>query len=176
MNKKDILVTERCILRKVKKEDASPMFSNWASDKEVTKYLTWPTHESVEVTNQIIDYWLEEEHKPNTHRFMITLKGNDEPIGSIDVVKYIEGVPEIGYCLSRKYWNKGYMSEVCKAFVDYLFELGFNKILIEAAEDNIGSNRIIQKCGFSFTHKINLEHHSALKNDPIVVNCYEIRK
>ena len=33
------LVTDNCVLRKVKKEDAEPMFRNWASDPEVTKYL-----------------------------------------------------------------------------------------------------------------------------------------
>ena len=28
-------------------EDAEAMHRNWASDKEVTRYLTWPLHETV---------------------------------------------------------------------------------------------------------------------------------
>ena len=48
------LYTDRLILRPFELEDAQAMFDNWASDPEVTKYLTWPTHESVETTKRII--------------------------------------------------------------------------------------------------------------------------
>ena len=41
--------TDRLLLRKPKKEDAEPMFKNWASDEEVTKYMTWISHENIEV-------------------------------------------------------------------------------------------------------------------------------
>ena len=48
------LATDRLTLRRFEIEDAENMFYNWASDPEVTKYLTWPTHKSVEVTELII--------------------------------------------------------------------------------------------------------------------------
>lgn len=172
----NILITNRCILRKVRKEDAEPMFDNWANDKEVTKYLTWNPHENVENTKQIINQWLKEEDDPRTIRFIITLKDSDEPVGSIDIVRYIDDNPEIGYCLSKKYWNQGIMSEVCKAFVKYLFDIGFKKIYINAMEDNIGSNRVIEKCGFKFIKKERLEHQSFCKPEPGTINCYELVK
>ena len=168
------LATDKCVLRKVKKEDAEPMFKNWASDPEVTKYLTWPPHENIDSTNKIIDRWIEEEKDPRTIRFVITLKNSDEPIGSIDVVGYIEDNPEIGYCLSRKYWNQGLMTEVCKAFSKYLFDIGFKKVLIKAVVENIGSNRVIDKCGFKFTHQEHFQHQSSFKSNPVTLNCYEL--
>ena len=170
------LVTDKCILRKIKKEDAEPMFRNWASDPEVTKYLTWPSHESIEITNKVINRWAEEEKDPKTIRFVITLRNSDEPIGSIDVVGYIEDNPEIGYCLSRKYWNQGLMTETCKAFSKYLFDIGFEKVLIKAVVENIGSNRVIEKCDFKFTHQEHLEHQSSFKPNPVTLNCYELVK
>lgn len=170
------LITDKCVLRKVKKEDAEPMFRNWANDPEVTKYLTWNPHENIEVTKKIIDSWLEEENNPKTFRFMIALKDSDELIGSIDVVHYIDGDPEIGYCLSKKYWNQGLMTEACKAFIKYLFGIGFTKVLIKAVVENIGSNRVIEKCGFKFTHQEHLEHQSSFKSNPATVNCYELIK
>ena len=170
------LVTDNCVLRKVKKEDAEPMFRNWASDPEVTKYLTWNPHENIEVTKMIINHWLEEEKDSKTIRFVITLKDCGEPIGCIDVVNYIEDNPEIGYCLSRKYWNKGLMTEACKVFIKYLFDIGFTKVLIKAVVENIGSNRVIEKCGFKFTHQEHLEHQSAFKAEPATLNCYELVK
>ena len=42
--------TERLILRPFRESDVEPMFRNWASDPEVTKFMTWPVHESVAVT------------------------------------------------------------------------------------------------------------------------------
>ena len=44
--------TKRLLLRRFTVADADKMFENWASDPEVTRYLMWPTHESVEVTKQ----------------------------------------------------------------------------------------------------------------------------
>lgn len=54
-----IIETERLILRPFRTEDAEPMFRNWASDPEVTKFLTWPTHESVEVSKGVVGSWCE---------------------------------------------------------------------------------------------------------------------
>ena len=42
--------TDRLILRRFRLEDAEDMYANWASDPEVARFLTWPTHSSVEVT------------------------------------------------------------------------------------------------------------------------------
>lgn len=30
------------------------MYANWASDPEVARFLTWPTHSSVEVTKSLL--------------------------------------------------------------------------------------------------------------------------
>lgn len=174
--KLNFIETERLLLRKIKETDAEPMFRNWASDPEVTKYMTWNSHENMEVTKTIINHWLEEEKDPKTIRFIITLKNIDEPIGSIDVVHYIDGDPEIGYCLSKKYWNQGLMTEACKVFIKYLFDIGFTKVLIKAVVENIGSNRVIEKCGFKFTHQEHLEHQSSFKSNPVTLNCYELIK
>ena len=52
--RKKTIETERTILREFKLGDEYEMFSNWASDPEVVKYLTWPIHENIEVTRSII--------------------------------------------------------------------------------------------------------------------------
>ena len=128
MNKKSTIETERIILREFKLGDEYEMFSNWANDPEVVKYLTWPIHENIEVTRSIIQSWVNQYQDPKTIRFGITLKDTGELVGGIDVVHYIDGVPEVGYCLAKKCWNKGIMTEVFSAFRDYLFTLGFTII------------------------------------------------
>ena len=44
--------TPRLILRRFTLEDAPAMYRNWASDPEVTKFLTWPAHSSVEISGR----------------------------------------------------------------------------------------------------------------------------
>lgn len=50
--------TDRLILRRFEQSDARAMYDNWASDDEVTKYLTWPTHTDVTVTERILGEWV----------------------------------------------------------------------------------------------------------------------
>lgn len=160
------LETERLILRKLKAGDEVAMFNGWCSDPEVTKYVTWSVHKDISVTKALLDMWLKQYDDPKTERFGIVLKQTNELIGAIDVVDYINGVPEIGYTISRKYWNQGYMTEACKAFINYLFSRGYEKLTIEAEVNNIGSNRVIQKCGFKYLYQ------GESKNT--IVNWYEI--
>lgn len=170
---KTTLETNRLILRPFEYTDAGAMFNNWASDDEVTKYLTWPTHKSVEDTKYILDLWIKQYEKPERINFAITLKETNELIGGIDVVGYIDKTPVIGYNLSRKYWNNGYMSEACKAVVNYLFSLGYDTIRIDAAKENLASNKVIQKCGGIFIEEYN--DYLPLKDKYMVINKYIIK-
>lgn len=168
------LVTERLILRPWGISDARDMFYGWANDEEVTKYLTWNAHDDIEITKAVVASWVEQYQKPERINFAIELKETGKLIGCIDVVGYIDGVPVIGYVLSRQYWNKGYMSEAAKCVIEFLFSLGHSKILIDADKNNIGSNKVIQKCGGIFL-KEEIEERP-LKNDKVIVNRYCINK
>lgn len=48
-----LLETNRLILRRFRIEDAEPMFKNWASDLDVTEFLTWKPHANVEETKAV---------------------------------------------------------------------------------------------------------------------------
>ena len=168
--------TKRLILRKYKIEDAQAMFDGWCSDPEVAKYVTWNPHQNVEETKILLTSWIDQYNNPDAIRYGICLKDSEMLIGSIDVVGYRDGNPEIGYCLSKNHWNHGYMTEALEAMTKHLFLLGFNKIVIAAATDNIASNRVIEKCGFIFTHQEQKELKKASKTNLIIVNWYELIK
>lgn len=54
------LETKRLHLRRIRAEDAETMFDNWASDAQVTKYLTWSPHENREATRALLSVWEKE--------------------------------------------------------------------------------------------------------------------
>jgi len=39
------LQTKRLILRRLTIDDTESVYNNWANDNEVTRYLSWQTHE-----------------------------------------------------------------------------------------------------------------------------------
>ena len=150
--------TSRLILRRAIREDAEPMFRNWAADPEVTKYLTWPTYEKVETAYQILDLWASEYEKPNYYQWMIVLKELGEPIGSISVVRQNDRVEEseIGYCIGSRWWHKGIMTEALNAVIEYLFtEVGMNRVAARHDPNNPHSGGVMRKCGMKYegTHR-----------------------
>ena len=166
------LKTDRLILRPFEITDAYSMFNAWASHDEVTKYLPWETHQSVDDTIDIITEWILQYDIPERINFAITLKDTNELIGGIDVVGYIDGMPIIGYNLSPNYWNNGYMTEACKKVIDFLFSLGHKVIRIDAVTENIGSNKVIIKCG----GKLIEVYPDEMKGKKVLINKYHIIK
>lgn len=167
----DFLESKRLILRRLKEADAKDIFYNYATDPDVTKYLTWNEHENINVTESLLRQWVKEDENdyPNITRFGITLKGQDSIIGSIVLVKHGDDY-EIGYVLSKKYWNKGYMSEALELFLSYLKKLGYKKVPITAQVSNIASNKVIQKMNGIFVAKE--EIYLPLKNKNVQINSY----
>ena len=145
--------TSRLILRRAVREDAAPMFRNWASDPEVTKYLTWPTHDSVTVSEMVIGSWLREYEKDSYYQWMIELKELHEPIGSISVVRQNDTVEEaeIGYCIGSPWWHQGIMTEALSAVIEYLFtEVGMNRVAARHDPNNPHSGMVMRKCGMKY--------------------------
>ena len=145
--------TKRLILRRAVQEDAQPMFRNWASDPEVTKYLTWPAHSSIAVSEMVIGNWIQEYEKSNYYQWMIVLKTLGQPIGSISVVRQSDRVKEaeIGYCIGSQWWHQGVVFEALAAVIGYLFEeVGMNRIAARHDPNNPHSGAVMRKCGMTY--------------------------
>ena len=142
--------TDRLILRKFTMDDAENMYNNWANSSKVTEFLSWPPHESVDVSRQVLTSWIESYANDNYYSWGIELKEIGQVIGSIAVMSISErhGFCEIGYCLGDKYWNIGLMTEALNGVVDFLFnEVNFHRICARHAINNIGSGKVMEKVG-----------------------------
>ena len=143
--------TDRLILRPFAMEDAEAMYRNWASDDEVSKHLTWPTHTSVEISKMVLTDWISHYPEPDFYNGAIVLKENGpEPIGNISVVGIDNKVDAatMGYCMSRAHWRKGIMAEALTAVIAFLFdEVGFNRVEADHDPNNPASGRVMEKSG-----------------------------
>lgn len=152
MNNTETIETERLILRRIEKSDYKDMFNNWASDSEVSKYLTWETHKNNEETKQVIENWVEEYKIEHTYRWIVTLKDTKTPIGTIDVVsKSInEKRAEIGYCYGKNWWGQGFATEALKEVLKYVNKKGFELITAKHLISNPASGKVMEKAGMEY--------------------------
>ena len=143
--------TPRLILRRFTTEDAQAMYDNWASDPEVTRYLTWPTHPNVDATRQLLATWVEQYEKPDVYQWAIGLRAADGmPIGPISVVALNERThsAEVGYCIGRSWWHQGITSEALEAVLGYLFgTVGAWRVSARHDPHNPHSGGVMRKCG-----------------------------
>ena len=145
--------TERLILRRFTMDDVQNMFDNWASDDDVTRYVTWPTHTDTSVTEMIVGHWVESYQKDDFYNWAIELKSIGQVVGNIAVVRIRELAQsaEIGYCLGKAWWHQGIMSEALKAVMDYLFDrVGMNRVEARHAVENPHSGGVMEKCGMTY--------------------------
>ena len=62
---------------------------------------------------------------------------------------------ELGYRLKAAFWGKGYATEVSKALIEKGFrDLGVETVFAVAAKGNLGSQRVMQKCGLSYVRDL----------------------
>ncbi len=143
--------TERLILRRFCVEDAQAMYDRWASDPEVTRFLTWPAHADVGVTRQLLSIWTDEYEKPDHYQWAITVKAQDAlPVGSIAVVFHDDACrkAEVGYCIGCAWWRQGITSEALSAVISFLFdEVGMERVEARHDVNNPNSGAVMEKCG-----------------------------
>ena len=142
--------TDRLILRRFRSEDAEDMYANWASDPEVTRFLTWPTHSDVDVSKAVLADWIPKYKDGGFFNWAMEYKDTGKVIGNISVVRLIESIDaaEMGYCMSQAYWGQGLMPEALRAVMDYLFDVvGLNRVAACHDANNPKSGRVMEKAG-----------------------------
>lgn len=167
------LETDRLILRKFTIADAKAMFNNWASDDDVTRYLTWPTHKNIDISNAILKEWIAEYSNNNYYQWAIVYKENsEEPIGSIAVVSLNDTIKKahIGYCIGKQWWHKGITSEALLAIINFLFDkVGMQRIECRHDSKNPNSGAVMKKCGMQYEGTL---RKSDWNNQGICDACY----
>ncbi len=147
------LETDRLILRRFTVSDAPAMYRNWASSKDVARFLTWEPHKNAEETEALLKEWVKAYDAPDCYNWAIALKPEGKLIGNISVVHlYPEAACAVlGYCIGERWWGSGYMPEAGGAVLQYLFEtVGVNRVAANHDIANPKSGRVMQKLGMRY--------------------------
>lgn len=179
------LITDRLLLRPWQESDAESLYE-YAKDSEVGPIAGWPVHTSVENSRGIIREVLSAEET-----YAVCLKKDRKAIGSIGLMvgaasnlSLPDTEGEIGYWIGVPYWGQGFIPEAVNELLRHGFEdLELEKIWCGYFEGNAKSNRVQEKCGFTYHHTnkdiywklmddIRTEHVSCMTRE----NWYQIIK
>ena len=144
----DTVETLRLHLRRPVTTDAERIFQTYAQDREVTRYLEWIPHTSVETTKKFIalcqDRWTNSVAFP----YVITRKEDAELLGMIEVRPKGHRA-NFGYVLARSYWGNGFMPEAIAAIVKITLEPPtLYRMEVTCDVENKASARALEKSGF----------------------------
>lgn len=96
--------------------------------------------------------WVSDGMHPSQSKYVIERRGS--PSGDFIGVIGLNQAGQLGYMLDPSAWGKGYATEALTAYLPTLFNLIPELEMVEAAayEDNVGSRRVLEKCGFIATY------------------------
>jgi ribosomal-protein-alanine N-acetyltransferase len=143
-----LLHTPRLILREFALDDWRAVHA-YASDPEVTRYMSWGPNDE-EASQNFVKTVVARQQAVSRREFdlAITLKDNGKLIGGCGIYGRKLKEAEMGYCLHRDYWGKGYMTEVAAALLEFAFDQkGFHRVYATCDPRNVGSARVMEKSG-----------------------------
>jgi ribosomal-protein-alanine N-acetyltransferase len=142
------IFTERLLLRKPVTEDAVPIFEEYAQDEEITQFLTWVPHQSIQDTKAFIKRCSLSWKKGTAFPWTIIRKADNQLLGMIEIVAIDQSGVNIGYVLARPFWGQGYMMEALQALIQWAMEQNdIYRVWAICDVNNISSTRVMEKSG-----------------------------
>ncbi len=146
--------TDRLLLRLWRPSDLEDFFE-YASEEGVGEMAGWRRHYTIRDTEKVLNMFMR--HKSD---LAICHKSSMKTIGSIglnsswanvdEVLKSLK-IKDLGFVLSKEYWNMGLMTEALSDLIPYCFEnLNMDAITCGHFSDNLKSQRVIEKLDFTF--------------------------
>ncbi len=143
-------------------EDAPVVFERYASDAEVTRYLGWPRHTSVEDTRAFVDFSRAEWARTSVGPLLVFARDSGRLLGSSGLLLESPNRAQTGYVFARDAWGCGYATETLVAMVGLAAERGITRLYALCHTDHQASWRVLEKCGF--TREGILQAHTTFPN------------
>ena len=155
MNAPARVETARLIMSVPLPNDAAAVFERYASDPDVTKYLGWPTHQTVADTEGFISFSTSQWEREGMGAYLIRDRANGVLLGSTGLGLANSGADGTrhraltGYVLARDAWGQGYATEALRAMVDIARGIGIVSLSALCHPEHQASVRVLEKCEFA---------------------------
>lgn len=138
--------TARLLFRWPVETDAPEMFARYASDPEVTRYLTWAPHKSVDDT---LDFLRRTRESNKLFNWLVYEREGGTLLGSIGC-KSDGHMVQFGYCYARDAWGHGYATEAARALIHvWLSCPAVWRVQAFCDPENTASAHVLEKVGLT---------------------------
>jgi GrpB-like predicted nucleotidyltransferase (UPF0157 family) len=178
-----LLETKRLILKTHELSDLDNLIA-LRSDPDVMKYIGVGTLHTEEQVKRFLNIAILYQEKHGIGFCSVFEKESGVFIGQAGLfhMGYDDEQPdiELAYRLHRKYWGKGYATELAKALIQWGFQhRTVNKLIAAADPENIASQKVLKKAGLDFRGKTKwyggreVFLYEIYKNDSIELVAYD---
>ena len=143
------LETQRLRLRRLTMRDAQDIFA-YSRDPQVARYVLWEAQTSLSDARAYLRFMLRKYRLGEPASWGIEWKATGQIIGTIGFmwIQRENASAEVGYSLSRAFWNQGVMTEALGELIRYGFRsLNLNRIEAQHETENPASGAVMRKCG-----------------------------
>jgi RimJ/RimL family protein N-acetyltransferase len=140
--------TERLFLRRPRPGDAESIFSRYAGDPAVTKFVGWPTHTAVDDTKGFLAFCDTEWDRWPAGPYLILSRADGELLGGTGLGFETASRASTGYVLARDAWGRGVATEALQAMVGVAANIGVQRLYALCHVEHRASARVLEKCGF----------------------------
>lgn len=143
------LGTPRLLMRKARMEDAQDLYE-YGRDPLVAQHVLWDAYRSIADARAYVRYLQRQYRGDQPASWCIEHTPSGRVVGTIGLMWWNRehGSAEVGYSLSRAYWNQGLMTEALVEVLRYCFEeLGIHRIEAQHELENPASGRVMEKVG-----------------------------
>ncbi len=141
-------VNAHCYLRVLTKNDVSDDYIAWMNDNDVTKYTE---QRYIAHTRESVEAFVQQKICSSTD-LLLGIYFEKTHVGNIKLgnVSWQHKSADISYFIGNKeFWGKGIASKCVSRIVGFsLNDIGLEKINAGYYENNIGSAKVLEKCGF----------------------------
>lgn len=144
-----VIETERLVLRRPLVSDARAVFSRYAGDPAVTRFLGWRTHRSVTDTELFLACCDGEWGQSGVGPYLVQSRVDGRLLGGTGLRLVSPQQASTGYLLARDAWGQGYATEALRAMRDMALLLGVLRLSSVCHPQHRASWRVMEKCGFT---------------------------
>ena len=140
------ITTQRLLLRRPQHSDVPQIFARYASDAAVTRYLSWPRHQSLQQTHEFLALSDSEWARSPAGPFLIEARHSGLLLGGTGFMFSAADQAQTGYVLAQDAWHAGYATEALSGLLTLCVPLGIRRVWAWCHRDHRASQHVLEKC------------------------------
>jgi ribosomal-protein-alanine N-acetyltransferase len=143
------LLTARLRLRPPQASDANDIFTRYASDATVTRFVGWPRHRTLADTEAFLAFSAQQWSQWPVGPLLIEEQATGRLLGSSGLAFESHTIASTGYVLAQDCWGQGFASEALSAMITVAQTHRVGRLYALCHANHDASRRVLERCAFA---------------------------